>query len=206
MLRCAILVSGRGSNMEAILKAKASGDLPIEVAVVATDRPGAPAITIARRYGVNTFEPSPEQAGDKRTFFSILTQKLQELDVDLIVLAGFMRILPPDFLARYPERIINIHPSLLPAFPGLKAQRQALEYGVRFTGCTVHFVDEGVDSGPIIDQRVVPVYPDDTEESLAARILVEEHRLLPACIRLFAEGRLRIEGRRVRILPPTETR
>jgi phosphoribosylglycinamide formyltransferase-1 len=191
--------------MEAILKATASGDLPIEVAVVATDRPGAPAISVAQRYGVCTFEPDAEQAGDRQTFFSILAHKLQELSVELIVLAGFMRILPPDFLARYPERIINIHPSLLPAFPGLKAQRQALEYGVRFTGCTVHFVDEGVDSGPIIDQRVVPVYPDDTEESLAARILAEEHKLLPACIRLIAEGRLRVVDRRVHILRPAET-
>jgi phosphoribosylglycinamide formyltransferase-1 len=201
MLRCAILVSGRGSNMEALLKAKAAGGLPVEIAVVATDRPGAPAIATAKHYDVATFELDPAQAGSRHAFFGILAQKLQELRVELVVLAGFMRILPAEFLARYPERVINIHPSLLPAFPGLAAQRQALDYGVRFSGCTVHFVDEGVDSGPIIDQRVVPVYPDDTEESLATRILEEEHKLLPACIRLYAAGQLHIRNRRVWILP-----
>lgn len=201
MLRCAILVSGRGSNMEAVLKAQAAGELPIEVAVVATDRPGAPAMAIAQHYGVATFELAPAQAGGTQAFFDSLAQKLQELRVELIILAGFMRILPAEFLARYPQRVINIHPSLLPAFPGLAAQRQALDYGVRFSGCTVHFVDEGVDSGPIVDQRVVPVYPDDTEESLAARILEEEHKLLPACIRLYATGQLQIENRHVRIVP-----
>lgn len=200
MLRCAVLVSGRGSNLEALLRAHQLGELPVDFVLVATDRPGAPAIAIARDYGIPTFELAPGAAGGIEGFFARLREELVGRRAELVVLAGFMRILPADFLACYPSRIINIHPSLLPAFPGLHAQRQALEYGVRYSGCTVHFVDSGVDSGPIIDQAVVAVLPDDTEESLSARILAQEHRLLPACVRLLAAGRLQLEGRRVRIL------
>lgn len=202
MLRCAVLASGRGSNMEALMQAQANGELPVQFVLVATDKPGAAAIGKARSRGVPTWESSPAQEGGSEQFFARLAQTLEAHQVELVLLAGFMRILPAGFIERFAGRIINIHPALLPAFPGLHGQRQALEYGVRYTGCTVHFVDNGVDTGPIIDQAVVPVLPDDTEETLAARILAEEHRLYPACVRLFATGRLRVEGRRVVILPP----
>lgn len=206
MLRCAVLASGRGSNLEALLHAHRQGELPVEFALVVTDRPGAPAVVRAKSYGLPTLELSPTEVGGVRGFFARLQSELAVRQTELVILAGFMRILPEEFVAQYHGRIINIHPSLLPAFPGLNAQRQALEYGVRYSGCTVHFVDAGVDTGPIIDQAVVKVLPEDTEESLAARILEQEHILLPHCVRLLATGRLRLEGRRVRVLPSGEAR
>jgi phosphoribosylglycinamide formyltransferase-1 len=201
MLRCAVLVSGRGSNLDALFQAEQRGELPVEFVLVATDRPGAVAIEKARMRGVPTWEAAPQEYPSREAFFSALADVIQQANAALVLLAGFMRILPAGFIDRFPA-IMNIHPALLPAFPGLHAQRQALEYGVRYAGCTVHFVDHGVDSGPIIAQAVVPVLPDDDEESLSARILIEEHKLYPACVRLYAEGRLQVEGRKVSMVAP----
>lgn len=199
MIRLAVLVSGRGSNLEAILKVAAAGRLNAQPVLVLSDNPQAPALRLAQAYGVPVLGVSPREVGGREPFFRLVEEKLVEARVDLVALAGFMRLLPPWLVARFRWRILNIHPSLLPAFPGLDAPRQALEYGVRVSGCTVHFVDEGVDSGPIVLQAAVPVLPDDTPETLAARIRQEEHRIYPEAIRLFAEGRLAIDGRRVRI-------
>ena len=186
LLRLGVLASGRGSNLQAILEACARPGFPAHVAVVVGDRERAEALARARGHGVPAVWLNPKDFGDRVLYDEALRRLLDEHRVGLVCLAGFMRIL-------------NIHPSLLPAFPGLAAQRQALEYGVRVAGATVHFVDEGVDTGPIVLQAAVPVHVDDTEESLSARILVEEHRLYPEAIRLFAEGRLRLAGRTVTI-------
>jgi phosphoribosylglycinamide formyltransferase-1 len=202
MVRVGVLVSGRGTNLQALIDAEARGELGARIVVVISNRAGVPALERARRAGI------PAVVLERRAFPSRQAQEeaivacLRDHQVDLVVLAGYDRILGPTVLAAYPLRIINIHPSLLPAFRGtLQAQRAALEYGVKVSGCTVHFVTEEVDGGPIILQRVVPVYDDDTPETLAARILAEEHRALPEAVRLFAEGRLRVVGRRVVILP-----
>lgn len=202
-LRIGVLASGRGSNLQAIIDAIESGRLDVELAVVISDVPDARALELAGRAGVEALYIDPErtkarmtQAAEQR-----FIGELKRRDVGLVALAGFMRILSPSFVGAFRMRILNIHPSLLPSFPGLKVQKKALEYGVKFSGCTVHFVDEGVDTGPIIIQAAVPVLDDDTEESLSARILKEEHRIYPEAIRLFAEGRLVVEGRRVRLLP-----
>jgi phosphoribosylglycinamide formyltransferase-1 len=205
MLRCAVLVSGRGSNMEALFRAKAQSQLPVEFVLVATDQPGAPAIAKAQAFGVPVWEAAPAQVGGKAAYFAQLTDALHQASTELVLLAGFMRILPFELLNRYPNAVLNIHPALLPSFPGMHAQTQAIEAGVRFSGFTVHFVDSGVDTGPIIDQAVVPVLSDDTADTLAQRILQEEHRLYPACVRLYAEGRLKVDGRRVTILPQAPT-
>jgi phosphoribosylglycinamide formyltransferase-1 len=197
-----VLASGRGTNLQAVIDACREGRLPAEVRVVISDVEDAPALERARRAGIaaaylppgkfkTKLEPEMEMA---------YANCLKEHGVELVLLAGFMRILHTEFLSEFPGRVMNIHPALLPAFPGLNAQKQALERGVRFTGCTVHFVDESVDGGPIILQAVVPVGPEDSVESLSERILREEHRIYCEAIKLFCEGRLRIEGRRVRIL------
>ena len=194
-----VLASGRGSNLQAILEACARPGFPARVAVVVGDRERAEALARARGHGVPAVWLNPKDFGDRVLYDEALRRLLDEHRVGLVCLAGFMRILTPGLVRAYAGRILNIHPSLLPAFPGLAAQRQALEYGVRVAGATVHFVDEGVDTGPIVLQAAVPVHADDTEESLSARILVEEHRLYPEAIRLFAEGRLRLAGRTVTI-------
>lgn len=203
MIRIGILVSGRGSNMEAIIDACKQGRIDGEVVLVLSDREDAPAIEKAKKKGVDAMYIHPGKkkyslVGDAEEEY---IRVLKEYRVDLVCLAGFMRIIKKRFLQEFKNRIMNIHPSLLPSFPGLEAQRQAWEYGVKFSGCTVHFVDETVDGGPIILQAVVPVFDDDTPETLAERILKEEHRIYPEAVQLFAEGRLKIEGRRVRILP-----
>jgi len=198
-VRLGVLVSGRGSNLQAVLDATGRPDFPARVAVVVADKERAPALDRARAHGVAAIWLNPKDFGDRAAYDAGLRRVLDEHRVALVCLAGFMRILTAEFVGAYAGRILNIHPSLLPAFPGLHAQRQALEHGVRIAGATVHFVDEGVDSGPIVLQASVPVHPDDTEESLSARILVEEHRLYPEAIRLFAEGKLAITGRRVTI-------
>lgn len=202
-LRVGVLASGRGSNLKALIDAAGRGDLDADVAVVISDVAGAGALEIAREAGVDALYIDPEkkkarlsEAAERR-----IIEELTRRNVGLVALAGFMRILGPRLVAAFKMRILNIHPSLLPAFPGLKVQRKALEYGVKFSGCTVHFVDEGVDTGPIIIQAAVPVLDEDTEESLSARILKEEHRIYAEAIRRFAGGRLRIEGRRVISLP-----
>jgi phosphoribosylglycinamide formyltransferase-1 len=196
-----VLVSGRGSNLKALLAAQARGALsPAEVRVVLANVAGAPALAVAAAAGVPTAIVDHKPfAGDRAAFEEALLQVLRQHDVRIVALAGFMRLLGPRFLSAFPDRVLNIHPSLLPAFPGMHAQRQALEYGVRYSGCTVHLVDEGCDTGPILLQAVVPVLDDDDEERLSARILAEEHRLYPEAVRLLAEGRAVREGRRVRV-------
>jgi phosphoribosylglycinamide formyltransferase-1 len=196
-LRVGVLASGRGSNLQAILDATARPGYPARVAVVISDREQATALERARHHGVEAVWLNPKDFSDRAVYDAALSRRLEADGVGLVCLAGFMRILTPAFVGQWAGRIMNIHPALLPAFPGLAAPRQALSYGVKVTGATVHFVDEGVDTGPVILQSAVPVLPEDTEETLVGRIQVEEHRLLPEAIRLFAEGRLRIVGRRV---------
>lgn len=196
-----VLVSGRGSNLEAILAAVERGELPAEVRLVLSDRPGVRALEVARARGLPARVLERRRFAGREAYDRALAAALLERGVELCALAGFLRLLGPVFLEAMGGRVMNIHPSLLPAFPGLEAQRQALEYGVRVTGCTVHFVDEAMDHGPIILQAAVPVEDGDTPESLAERILVQEHRLYPEAIRLYAADRLRIRGRRVIRLP-----
>ena len=199
-LRVGVLASGRGSNLRAILSGVAAGRIRAEVVVVLSDRSGAGALDIARDHGVEALVLDPTPHPGREGYDRALIALLEERRVGLVCLAGYMRILSPVFVRHFEGRLLNIHPALLPAFPGLHAQRQALEHGVRIAGATVHFVDEGVDTGPIVLQAAVPVRQDDTEASLSDRILAEEHRIYPEAIRLFAEGRLRLEDRRVRIL------
>ncbi len=195
--RIGILLSGRGSNFEAIADNVASGKIPnAEIAIVISNREQAPGIEKARQRGLETAVISSKGL-EREQYDRKVVALLEETKVDLVCLAGFMRLLSPYFISRFPCRILNIHPALLPAFPGLEAQRQALEHGVKVTGCTVHFVDENLDAGPIIIQTVVPVENDDTVETLSSRILREEHRIYSEAIRIVLEGRYRIEGRRV---------
>jgi len=197
-LRVGVLASGRGSNLQALLDASARHDYPAEVVVVISDRERAAALDRARAAGVEALFINPKDFADREAFDLALVREFKARQVDLVCNAGFMRILSPAYIRAFAGRAMNIHPSLLPAFPGLHAQRQALEHGAKVAGATVHFIDDGpVDTGPIILQTSVPVQPDDTEESLSARILVEEHRLYPEAVRLFAEGRLEVVGRRV---------
>lgn len=194
-----VLASGRGSNLQAILDAIDAGRCAARVAVVVSDRGDAPVLARARATGGGAVHVDPHAYGDRAAFDRAIADVLTDHRVELVCLAGYMRLLSPGFVARFRGRILNVHPALLPAFPGLHAQRQALEYGAKVTGATVHFVDEGTDTGPIVFQSPVPVHDDDTEETLAARILREEHRLYPEAIRLYAEGRLVVSGRRVSI-------
>lgn len=200
-LAVGVLASGRGSNLQAILAACARPGFPARVAIVISDRERAGALEGARAAGVEALWVNPKDFGDRQAYDRALVDELQTRGVGLACHAGWMRILSPVYVRAFAGRALNIHPSLLPAFPGLHPHRQVLDYGAKVSGATVHFLDEGVDTGPIVLQVAVPVAPADTEETLAARILVEEHRLYPEAIRLFAEGRLRIEGRRVIVLP-----
>jgi phosphoribosylglycinamide formyltransferase-1 len=197
LLRLGVLASGRGSNLQAILDACAQPGFPARVAVVISDRERAQALERARGAGVEAVFLDPKAFADRPAYDQALVDALRARAVGLVCQAGFMRILSPVYVRAFAGRALNIHPSLLPAFPGLHAQRQALAHGVKVSGATVHFVDEGVDTGPIVLQAAVPVAPGDTEDTLSARILVQEHRLYPEAIRLFAEGRLTIAGRRV---------
>jgi phosphoribosylglycinamide formyltransferase 1 len=196
-LRVGVLASGRGSNLQAILDACARPDFPARVVVVISDRERAAALERARGAGIEALFVNPKDFGDRDAYDASVTSILQERGVGLVCLAGFMRILSPVFVRAWRGRALNIHPSLLPAFAGLHPQRQALDHGARVSGATVHFVDEGIDTGPIVLQSAVSVQPDDTEDTLAARILTEEHRLYSEAVRLFALGRLRIAGRKV---------
>jgi phosphoribosylglycinamide formyltransferase 1 len=196
MRRLGILLSGRGSNFLAIADAVARGQLDAEIAVVLSNQPEAPGIAHARERGFSAVAV-PSRGLDREIYDRLLVAELRRYGVELVCLAGYMRILSGYFIREFAMRILNIHPSLLPAFPGLDAQHQALEHGVKFSGCTVHFVDEGLDSGPIIQQAVVPVLDDDTAETLAARILKEEHRIYSEAIGLVLSGKFRIHGRRV---------
>lgn len=196
--RIVVMASGRGTNFQAIIDAVETGELhAAQVAGLVCDEPDAPALKRAAAHGVPAVVVARESHPSRAAFERALAEAVGSFRPDLVVLAGFMRILGETFLGAFEGRVINIHPSLLPAFRGLDAQRQALEYGVRYSGCTVHFVDHGMDTGPIIGQRVVPVMPDDTVQSLSARILEQEHGLLVECIAAIAEGRVRLEGRRV---------
>lgn len=199
LLRVGVLASGRGSNLQALLDAGSRPDYPARVVVVVSDREDARALARARAASVSSLFVNPKDHGDRSAYDAVLTKTLEHHEVDLVCLAGFMRILSPAFVRAWQGRLMNIHPSLLPAFPGLHAQRQALHHGVRIAGATVHFVDEGVDTGPIVLQAAVPVEATDTEETLAARILREEHRIYPEAVRLFAEGRLHVTGRQVSV-------
>lgn len=198
-----VLASGRGSNLQAILDAIAQGRLSATVVLVAGDREEAPAVQRARAAGIPTTVVSPKAFSTRDAYDAEIARILREAGAEVVVLAGYMRIVTNGLLHAFPQRVINIHPSLLPAFPGLHAQRQAFAHGVKVSGCTAHFVDETVDSGAIILQAAVPVLEDDTETSLAERILAEEHRILPQALQLYAEGRLTIQGRRVLIAPAT---
>jgi phosphoribosylglycinamide formyltransferase 1 len=196
MKKLGILLSGRGSNFEAIARNVQAGKIPAEIGVVISNREEAPGLETARQMGLVTrFIPS--KGKEREAFDREVVAVLREFQVDLVCLAGFMRILSAYFIREFPRRILNIHPALLPAFPGLEVQKAAIEYGVKFSGCTVHIVDEGVDTGPIVCQAVVPILDDDTPETLAARILKEEHRIYTEAICLMVEDRVRIEGRRV---------
>jgi phosphoribosylglycinamide formyltransferase-1 len=196
-----ILISGRGSNMEAILKAIKKQRIPIKPAVVISNNPDAKGLKIAQKFGVNTEVlesrrfPGTRWEYDQKIIKILKKHGVTEKD-GLVCLAGFMRIISPEFIRKYKNRILNIHPAILPSFPGLHSQRQAVEYGVKYSGCTVHFVDEGVDTGPIILQSIVPVKDNDTEDTLARRILTKEHIAYPQAVKLVAEGRVKIVGRR----------
>jgi phosphoribosylglycinamide formyltransferase 1 len=196
-LRLAVLASGRGSNLGAILDACRRDEFPARVVVVVSDRESAVALERARSEGVDAVFLDPKAYGDRTAYDQALVATLEPYRPGLVCLAGFMRLLGPAFVGAWAGRLMNVHPSLLPAFPGLHPHRQALQYGVKVSGATVHFVDDGVDTGPVILQASVSLRPDDTEDSLSARILAEEHRLYPEAIRLFAEGRVAIAGRRV---------
>ena len=192
-----VVVSGRGSNLQSIIDHIAEGKLTVEIAVVVSDHKDAFALERAAKVGIPTAVVERKGCKDKEEFEDKIDAALRNAGAELVVLAGFMRILTGHFISRWEHKIVNIHPALLPSFKGLDAQGQAVDYGVKVAGCTVHFVDEGTDTGPIILQKVVPVLDDDTEETLAARILVEEHKALPEAIRLWAEGKLTIKGRKV---------
>lgn len=199
-LNLAIMASGRGSNFATINEAIRRGDLDAEIKILISDKPDAPALVKAKDFNITAKYINPKDYPDRDAYEEALVKTLKSLDIDLLVLAGYMRLVGSKLLSSFKNRVINIHPALLPAFPGLHAQRQALEYGVRYTGCTVHIVDEGMDSGPIIKQVVVPIYQDDTEESLTKRILQEEHQIYWRAIQLLAQGRVYLMGRRVIIL------
>ena len=194
--RIGVLISGRGSNLQALIDAIADGRLDASIAIVIANDPAAAGLQRARQAGIDAVVVSHRGRPSRDDFDRALVRELTTRDVSLVCLAGFMRIVGAPLLDAYPNRIVNIHPSLLPAFPGVDAQRQAFEHGVKVTGVTVHLVDSGLDSGPIVLQRAVPVQDDDTRDTLAARILVEEHRLLPEAVRLILDGGWHIEGRR----------
>ncbi len=202
-LRVGVLASGRGSNLQAIIDAIEAGKLAARIAVVISNKKDAQALERARRHGVADvfLDPAPykDRPDSRETYDRAVLEVLRKHNVELVALAGYMKIVTRVLIDAYPNRIMNIHPSLLPSFPGLKAQQQALDWGVKVSGCTVHFVTEGVDTGPIIRQAAVPVQENDTAETLETRILTEEHRIYPEAIQLFADGRLSVEGRRVRI-------
>ena len=196
MKKLGILLSGRGSNFEAIAKNVAAGKISAEIGIVIANKPNARGLELAREMGL-TAECIPSKGLQREEYDRQVVARLKEVGVDLICLAGFMRLLSAYFVSQYPQRILNIHPSLLPAFPGLEAQKQAFDHGVKYSGCTVHFVDEKLDHGPIIQQAVVPAHDATDEDELAARILKEEHRVYSEAIQTVLDGRYRIEGRRV---------
>ncbi|MBN2574647.1 MAG: phosphoribosylglycinamide formyltransferase [Deltaproteobacteria bacterium] len=199
-MKTGVLASGGGTNLQSLIDQWRKGALaPAELAVVGANVAGAQALERAAQAGIPTFVLSHKAFATREDFDRALAGELRGRGIELVVLAGFMRVLSPAFLDAFPNRVVNIHPALLPSFPGVHAQKQAFDYGVKVSGCTVHFVDAGTDTGPIIAQTAVPVLDGDDEESLRLRILAEEHRLLPAVVRAVAAGRVTIEGRRVRV-------
>jgi phosphoribosylglycinamide formyltransferase-1 len=193
------LASGRGSNFRAVAERIRDGYIPARLGILICDRADAKALDLARGFGMDAFFVDPGRYPDRKAHEIEMERLLKKHGTDLIVAAGYMRLLSPYFVKAFRNMIINIHPALLPSFPGVHAQQQAFDHGVRITGCTTHFIDEGTDSGPIILQAAVPVNADDTVETLSARILREEHRILPESVKLYCEGRLRVRGRRVLI-------
>jgi len=197
-IKLGVLVSGRGSNLQAIIDNIGSGSLSAEIAVVISDQADAHSLERAKKHTIPAVHVSAKGYRGKRDEYdALLVKELQKHNVELVVLAGFMRIITPTLLKAFPNRVMNIHPALLPSFPGLHVQKAAIEHGAKFSGCTVHFVDGGMDTGPIIIQAVVPVLDNDTEDSLSARILKQEHKIYSRAIQLYAEGKLKVEGRRV---------
>ncbi len=192
-----ILVSGSGSNLQSIIDHIEAGTLDADIKIVISNNPNAFALERCRKHRICTAVVDHRQFDSRESYDRQTIAILESAGVELVIMAGFMRILSPQFFQAFPQRIMNIHPALLPAFPGIHVQKKAVEYGVKFAGCTVHFVDGGVDTGPIIIQSVVPVYEDDTSDTLSARILTEEHRIYPQAIQYYAEGRIEIQGRRV---------
>jgi phosphoribosylglycinamide formyltransferase-1 len=202
VIRIGVLASGRGSNFQALCEASRRGAIPEgEFVVLVSDKPDAGALSVAREFGIEALAVPPKSFPSREAHESAVADALESRQVGLVCLAGYMRILTAAFLSRFPGRVLNIHPALLPSFPGLHGQRQALDHGARISGATVHFVDAGCDTGPIILQAAVPVLEGDTEETLSSRILEQEHRIYPEAVGLFCAGRLKLEGRRVHILP-----
>jgi phosphoribosylglycinamide formyltransferase-1 len=199
LLKLGILISGNGSNLQSIIDHIEKGSLKATIKIVISNNPDAYGLTRAKKHGIPVVILKNGDFINKEDFDLELINILKNNSVDLVILAGFMRVLTPTFLKAFTQKIMNIHPALLPSFPGIHGQKQALEYGVKLSGCTVHFVDEGVDTGPIIIQSAVQVFDDDTEETLAARILKEEHRIYPQAIQFYTEGKIEIKGRKVRI-------
>jgi phosphoribosylglycinamide formyltransferase-1 len=195
-----IFLSGRGSNFMAIREAVRRGDINADISLVFSNKEDAPGLVKAREWGLETLFLNPKLFASREEYDRAVIQELEQRQIDLVCLAGYMKVLTPELCDAFQHRIVNIHPALLPSFPGLHVQQKAIDWGVRFSGCTVHFVAAEVDLGPIILQAVVPVLQDDTEETLAARILVEEHRIYPEAVRLYFEGRIEVRGRRVFIL------
>ncbi|CAG0972915.1 MAG: phosphoribosylglycinamide formyltransferase [Candidatus Methanoperedens sp.] len=200
MIKIAVLVSGRGSNLQAIIDSIENGYLKAQICVVVSDIGDAYALERARKHGINAVNIDPNVFGSKDSYEEEVLKVLKNHDVQLVLLAGYMKILGKTLLAAYKNRILNIHPALLPAFPGLHAQEQAFRYGVKVAGCTVHFVDEELDGGPIIVQKCVEVKDEDTAQTLAEKILEQEHKIYPEAVKLFVENRLRLEGRKVKII------
>ena len=199
LLKLGVLISGNGSNLQSIIDNIEKGLLKAIIKIVISNNPNAYGITRATKHGIPVVILKNGDFKNKEDFDSELIKILKNNSVDLVILAGFMRILTSPFLKAFSQKIMNIHPALLPSFPGIHGQKQALEYGVKISGCTVHFVDEGVDTGPIISQSAIQVFDDDTEETLSARILKEEHRIYPQAIQFYAEGKMEIKGRKIRI-------
>lgn len=197
LLKLGVLISGNGSNLQSIIDNIEKGTLQAVIKIVISNNPDAYGIIRAKKHGITVVVLKNSDFKNKEEFDSELINTLKKHDVELVTLAGFMRIISPRFLQTFPGRVMNIHPALLPSFPGLHGQKQAVDYGVKVSGCTVHFVDEGVDTGPIILQCAVPVLDDDTEDTLAARILKEEHKIYPQAIQLFADHKLEIRGRKI---------
>ncbi|MDH4231800.1 MAG: phosphoribosylglycinamide formyltransferase [Nitrospirota bacterium] len=198
-LKIGVLASGRGSNFQAIIDSIETGYVRAQINLLITDNPDAYSLERAKKHGIESLVMLPKNYSSRDDYFREISSELKKRGVELVVLAGFMRIVGRPLLEAYPNRVMNIHPALLPSFPGLHGQKQANDYGVKISGCTVHFVDEGMDTGPVIIQAAVPVLDDDTEETLSERILGFEHKIFPEAVKLFSEGRIELRGRKVRI-------